>query len=110
VIPGFKNIAFSVIKKGEKVDPQIIGILNPSIRLQEIEVPASELHVSAKNNNLCLAGALKDGYFLLFHRCTVKSLVFESDYMILEENKKFCSSITILDNLILPSDSSPIDL
>jgi hypothetical protein len=91
-----------VIKKGQKVHPQITGILDPSIILQEIEIPAWELHLSALNNNLCLAAPLEDECFLLFHRCTVKSLVFESDYMILEENKKFCSSIIILDDLILP--------
>jgi hypothetical protein len=40
VIPGFNDIAFSVIKKDQKVNPQMIGIFDPSIKLEEIEVPS----------------------------------------------------------------------
>jgi hypothetical protein len=40
LLPGFsQKIAFSVVKKGKKVHPQMLGIFNPSIRLQEIEMP-----------------------------------------------------------------------
>ena len=40
VLPGVsQNIAFSVIKNGETVYPQMLGAFKPSIQPQEIEVP-----------------------------------------------------------------------
>jgi hypothetical protein len=40
VLPGVsQNIAFSVIKNGEPVYPQMLGAFKPSIQPQEIEVP-----------------------------------------------------------------------
>jgi hypothetical protein len=40
MLPGnSQNIAFSVIKKGETISPQMLGAFKPSIQLQEIELP-----------------------------------------------------------------------
>lgn len=89
VMPDVHNIAFSVIKKGEYFNPQKLGILDPSIKLQELELPKEELSGSALDKNLRVVAPLADGGFLLFHRCNVKKIDFLYDYMILEENREF---------------------
>ena len=96
LMPDVDTIAFSVIKKGEYVNPQKLGILDPSIKLQEIEVPKEELSGSALDKNLRVVAPLDEGCFLVFHRCNVQRLDFQSGYMILKENKEFCSSIITL--------------
>jgi hypothetical protein len=57
---------------------------------------------------LHLAAPLEDGSYLLFHRCTVKSSLFNLDHMISKENKEFASSIATLD--MEPGEPYPINL
>ena len=76
VKPDVENIAFSVIKKGEYVNPQKLGILDPSIKLQEVELPKEELSGSALDKNLRVVAPLAGGGFLVFHRCNVKKIDF----------------------------------
>ena len=109
VLPGVsQNIAFSVIKNGKTVYPQMLSAFKPSIQPQEIELPIKELYGSALDNNLHLAAPLEDGSYLLFHRCTVKSSLFNLDHMITKENKEFASSIATLD--MEPGEPYPINL
>ena len=96
LMPDVDNIAFSVIKKGEYVNPQKLGILDPSIKLQEIEVPKEELSGSALDKNLRVVAPLDEGSFLVFHRCNVQRIHFGSDYMIPKEIREFTSSISVL--------------
>lgn len=96
LMPDVDTIAFSVINKGEYVNPQKLGILDPSIKLQEIELPKEELSGSALDKNLRVVAPLDGGSFLVFHRCSVERIHFWSDYMIPKEMREFTSSIAVL--------------
>ena len=96
LFPDVDTIAFSVIKKGEYVNPQKLGILDPNIKLLEVEVPKEELSGSALDKNLRVVAPLDSDGFLVFHRCNVERIDFRSDYMIPKEMREFTSSIAVL--------------